>query len=262
VLDSLPGVDLVLWATTTLVAALLLLLILVRRLDRKFPFLTVYLGVNLLQTVVQLLLYRFYGFDSQLTYRAVWASQAVVVLARALATGEFCYRVLGRYLGVWALATRLLLVCATIVLGLALVFSKDGFRYGVMTMEIASEAFIATLVVGTFLFARHYDAPLERSAMLLGLGLGLNSCLKILNDAVLTRYFNGYAALWNEVAMVAFVVVLLFWVFAMRAAAVDVPKPELQPVDVYRAVAPRMNRQLAELNEQLARLWKLEQPKP
>jgi len=263
VLSSLPRIDLVLWATTTLVALILLALIISRRLDREFPFLTAYLGINLLQTVLQLVLYQLYGFQSELTYAAVWASQAVVVLARTLATAEFCYQVLGPYIGVWALAIRILLSCGALVLGFALYFGKDGFRYGVMKLEIASEVFVATLVVGTFLFARYYEAPLARSAVLVGLGFGLNSCLKIFNDAILARYFRGYMALWNEVGMTAFAGVLLLWVFAMRAAVVSqVPKPELHTVYVYRSLAPRMNQRLAELNELLVRLCRLEQPKP
>ena len=244
---------------TALVSLTLFSLIFVRRLDREFPFLTAYLGVNLVQTVAQVFVYQFYGFRSDVTYAAVWSSQAVVVIARSMATGEFCYRVLGHYRGIWALAIRILLSCAAIVLGLSLYFGKDGFPYGVMTLEMASEAAIATLVVGTFVFVRHYDAMLERSAMLLGLGLGLNSCLKILNDAVVSHYYSGYARVWNDVGMVAFCGVLVLWIFAMRAVeTVRVPQPELQPLDVYRSLAPQMNRRLAELNQKLIRLWKLE----
>ena len=260
--SALPRLDLALWAATTVVTVILLCVILARRLDLKFPFLAAYLGVNLLQTAAQVVLYEIYGFDSNVTYAAVWGSQAVVILARALATGEFCYALLGRYLGVWTLAKRILLLCSAVVLGLSIYFGKDGFRYGVITLEIASEAFIATLVVGAFLFAKYYGAEMEHNLVLLGLGLGLNSCVKILNDAVLTRYLSSYDGLWNEVAMTAFMVVLALWIFAMRATStVNVPKPELADADLYRTLAPQMNRRLLELNEQLIRLWKLEQPK-
>jgi hypothetical protein len=108
VLSALPTLDLALWAATTLVTVVLLCLILARRLDQKFPFLTAYLGVNLLQTLAQVVVYEIYGIRSNVTYAAVWGSQAVVILARAFATGEFCYALLGRYLGVWALAKRIL----------------------------------------------------------------------------------------------------------------------------------------------------------
>ena len=262
-LSSLPALDLVLWALTTLGGLFLFCLILGKHLDREFPFLTLYLGANLLQTAAQFFLYHFYGFTSHVTYVAVWGSQAVIVTARALATCEFCFRVLGHYRGVWALAIRILLASGAIVLVLTLAFSRDGFRYAVMTLEMASEAFIATIVVGTVLFARHYHAQIGPSALLLGLGFGLNSCLKILNDAILSRYWRNYSGTWNEVAMVGFAGVLVLWVCAMRAAVTEyVPRPELQPAEVYRAMAPQMNRKLAELNEQLVRMLKPERPGP
>src|SRR5262249_25130281 len=218
--------------------------------------------VNLLQTAVQLVVYQIYGIESQVTYVTTWGSQAVVIVARAAAACEFCHALLGRYQGVWALAKRILLICSVIVLGLGIYFGKDGFIYGVMKLEISSEAFIATLVVGTFLFAKHYDVEMELNLALLGLGLGVYSCVKILNDAVLSRFFYSYGSVWNGVAMTTFVAVLALWIFAMRATSpVHVPKPELSSGDLYRTLAPQMNRRLAELNEQLIRLWKLEPPK-
>ena len=262
-LSSLPALDLLLWALTTLGGLFLFCFILGKHLDRDFPFLTIYLGANLLQTAVQLFLYQSYGFASHITYVAVWSSQAVIVTARALATCEFCFRVLGHYRGVWALAIRILLTSGATVLGLTLAFSRDGFQYAVMTLEMASEACIATIVVLTVLFARHYHAQIGPSALLLGLGFGLNSSMKILNDAFLSRYWRSYSGTWNEVAMVGFAGVLVLWVFAMRAAATEyLPRPELQPVEVYRVMAPQMNRKLAELNEQLVRMLKPERTEP
>jgi len=132
-----------------------------------------------------------------------------------------------------------------------------------MTLEMASEAFIATIAVGTVLFARHYHAQMGQSELLLGLGFGLNSCLKILNDAFLSRYWRNYSGTWNEVAMVGFAAVLVLWVFAVRAATTEyVARPELEPAEIYRVMAPHMNRKLAELNDQLVRLLKAGRQKP
>lgn len=260
-LSSLPPLDLFLWAVTTLLGLSLFCFILARHLDRQFSFLTLYLGVNLLQTVAQLFVYQFYGFYSNVTFIVAWGSQALVVVARALAAREFCYRVLGHYTGVWTLASRILLICGVIVLTLTLLFSHDGFRYAVMALEIAVEAFIATIVVGMVLFARHYEAPMDASSVLLGLGFGLNSCMKILNDAVVSRYWKNYLGVWNEVAMVAFAGVLVLWIFAMRAAKVYVTKPELQAANIYSTLVPQMNRRLAELNDRLTHFFKAEQPR-
>lgn len=263
-LSSFSVVDFCLWAVTTLLTVVLLTLILIRNQERRFAFFTLYLSVNLLQTALEVYVYRHYDVHSQFRYAAIWTSQAVVIVVRAMATGEFCHQVLGKFIGIWALAIRVLLVCSGTVLALALYFGKDGMRYGVVTLEIGMETFVATMVAGTFVFARYYDLKLERSAMLLGLGLCLNSCFKIFNDLVLSRYFAVYQNRWNTSSMIAFVCVLTVWTWAMRAAAATVPAraPRLQPAQIYRTLIPGINERLWQLNEQLMRLWKLEPPKP
>jgi len=264
VLSSFSAIDFCLWAVTTLLTVILLSLILIRKQERRFPFFILYLGVNLLQTALQVYVYQPYGANSQFPYATIWTSQAVVILVRAMATGEFCHQVLGKFIGIWALAIRVLLVCSGSVLALALYLGKDGMRYGVVTLEIGMETFVATMVAGTFVFARYYDLKPERSAVLLGLGLCLNSCFKIFNDLVLSRYFAGDQNRWNTSSMIAFVCVLMVWTWAMRAAVATAPAraPKLQPAQIYRTLIPGINRRLWQLNEQLIRLWKLEPPKP
>jgi hypothetical protein len=259
----MPPLDLVLWALTTLLSVGLLGYVFLRGQQAKFPFFVVYLAINLGQFFLQATIYRQYGFNSRITYVSVWSLQGLVVVARALAATELCHHVLGRYLGVWALAIRLLLAAGLMVFGLAVYFGRDGFQYAVVTLEIGVEAFIAVLVIGTFLFARYYQVAIESGLKLLGLGFGFYSCLKILNDLILARYLNRYANTWNAVGISAFVLVLLAWIWAMKKATVEESEaPQLAPVQLYRALVPEVNRRLYELNEQLIRLWKLEPPKP
>jgi len=213
--------------------------------------------------MAQIVVYQQFGFRAKVSYAVVWATQIIVVMARALAAAEFCRRVLGRYPGVWALAVRVLVGCGLAALLSVLYFGQDGLKYAVVTLEIAAEAFIATLVVGTFTFVRYYQAQLDAGPLMLGLGLGFNSCLKILNDAVLARYLRDYAGVWNEIGMVAFCGVLVTWIFAMRVEASSVEREiVLHPAPAYNALVPQMNERLRELNQHLIQLWRLEQPKP
>lgn len=263
-LTSVPRPDLVLWGATTLGSLVLFSVILWRELYRTLPFFSSYLAVNLLQTILQVVVYQFYGLNSDFAYALIWGSQAVVVLARGLATIEFCYFVLGRFTGVWAMAIRVLLCCGAAVLATAAYFGRDGFQYAVTSLEIATEAFIATLVVGIFLFARYYQVQIQIGTRLLGLGLGFHSCVKVLNDALLSRYVKSYAAVWNEISMGVFLCAVLMWIMAARKVPVtEAPEPlALSPVHVYRTLAPQVNHRLWELNDHLMRLWKLDRPKP
>ncbi|PYU01626.1 MAG: hypothetical protein DMG34_17900 [Acidobacteria bacterium] len=62
--------------------------------------------------------------------------------------------------------------------------------------------------------------------------------------------------------MGAFAGILLIWIWAFRKSSVEtVPEPTLRPSMVYASLIPQVNRQLAELNEHLTQLWKLESPK-
>jgi hypothetical protein len=263
VLAELPTVSLVIWGLATLLTLLLLARTIVFGQHRDFPFFVLYLGVNLLQTAVGVVSYQGYGFGSSTSYVIAWTSQGLVVVARALAAAEVCYLVLGSYKGIWALAVRILSLSGLLVLGLALFFGRNGYHFGVITLEIGLEASIATGVAGLFLFARYYQVPIAAETGLLGLGLGLFSCFKILNDLVFERFARTYGVTWNHASTIAFLGALLIWGWALRdRLAEKLPTPQLKPAQVYANLIPQVNQRLAELNEHLTRLWNLESTKP
>lgn len=262
VLADLPLFTLGLWASATLLSILLLGRMFVFGQHRELPFFFGYLAVNLLQTAVGVFLYQVHGFTSSLSYKLAWTTQGLVVIARALAAAEVCYSVLGKYKGVWTLATGLLSFCGLLVLGLSLYFGRNGYSIGIATLEIGLEACIATCVAGLFLFARYYQVPVSAVNRLLGLGLGLLSCFKILNDLLFERLSKQYGSAWNHASVAAFAAILLIWIWALRKSVVaKVPEPKLRPAIVYANLMPQLNRQLADLNEQLTQFWNLESPK-
>jgi hypothetical protein len=253
---------LVLWGLATLLTLTLLARAVVFRQYEKFPLFFLYLAINLLQTAVGIALYQGYGFRSVVVYKIAWTTQGIVVVARALAGAEVCHLVLGKYKGIWALAGRMLSGCGLLVLCLALYFGRSSYQSGVITLEIGLEACIATGIAGLFLFARYYDIPIASETGLLGLGLGLFSSSTILNDLVFERLSRLHSSAWNHVSSGAFVGILLIWMWALRKPfAVKLPEPALRPALVYANLIPQVNRRLAELNEQLAQLWRVESPK-
>jgi hypothetical protein len=229
----------------------------------ELPFFFLYLFINLLQTATGIVLYHVYGFKNDFTFPVIWTTQGIVVVARALAAAEICYGVLGQYKGIWGLAWRVLTICGLLVAGLALYFGKNGYAHGVMTLEVGLEAGIATGIVGLFVFARYYEVPVAPVIGQLGLGLGILSCFKIVNDLILetTRQATGWR--WNLASSSAFVIILLVWAWALREPiAVRVRKPIMTSAMAYAQLMPQMNQRLAELNEQLTQLWNVESPKP
>ncbi len=263
VLAQLPIFTLITWGLATLLTLILLGRIVVIKLYSFYPVFTAYLACNLLQSAVGVYLYQWYGFWSKLAFWFGWTTQAAIVVVRALAAAEVCHQVLGKFKGVWAMSSRLMVMCGILVLGCALYFGQDGYQFVVTKLEIGLESFIATCVVGLFCFARYYDVQVSRPVGLLGLGLGLNSCLKILNDVVFQRFVKAYLSKWNYVSSSAFIAVLGIWIWGLwEQVAVPVSEPELSTATAYQTLMPQVNRRLLELNEQLGKLWSKEQRKP
>jgi hypothetical protein len=260
---ELPTFTLTTWGLATALTLLLLVQIVFSRAHEKYPLLTVYLCTNLLQTVVGVYLYQTYGFGTISGYRVAWTTQAVVVIARGFAAAEICHRILGKFKGVWALSLRILIACAGIVLITTLYFGARSYQLAVITLEMSLEAFIATWIVGLLLFARYYAVPVVPAAGMIGLGLGLLSCCKLLNDLVFERHVQAYLGTWNYVSSAAFVGILLLWNWALRRPVTyTVREPQLNAVQVYQALIPQANLKLLELNHQLSHILQPEPPKP
>ena len=250
------------WGLATTLTLLLLVHIFSLNLYRTYPLFTVYLCLNLLQTGVGFYSYQSHGFATTFSYWATWISQAFIVVARGLAAAGVCYLILGKFKGVWALAVRLLIVCASIALIAALCVGAKNYKFAVITLEMSLEAFIATWVVGLLLFVRYYGVRVLRGPGMVGLGLGLLSCSKLLNDLVFEKYVQAYKDYWNYVSLAAFVVILVLWIWGIRKPVTQaVGEPRLNPAELYWSLIPQVNRNLLELNQQLSRFWDKESPK-
>lgn len=253
---GMPTPALLLWGSATLLTLILFGRCIVYRQYRELPFFVMYLAINLLQTAIGIVLYQSYGFMASRTYDIAWTTQGIVVIARALAAAEVCYRALGAYRGIWALAARILVFCGLLVLCVALYFGKDSYLSAVVTLEVGLEACIATALTGLFVFARYYRVAIAPTGRLLGLGLGLLSCFKILNDLVFERLAKHYGNAWNYASLGAFLTALLLWTRALRDPLAErEAQPGFSTALAYAEFMPQVNRKLADLNEQLARLW-------
>ena len=260
---ELPTFALTTWGLATALTLFLLIRIVSLQLYRTYPLFSLYLGANLLQTAVGAYLYQTYGFRSTYGYRIAWTTQAFVVVARGFAAAEICHLILGKFKGVWALAIRLLIACGGIVLISALYFGIRSYQLAMITLEMSLEAFIATWIVGLLLFARYYGVRIERGAGMIGLGLGLLSCSKFLNDLVFEKYVQAHLNSWNHVSSVAFIGILALWTQAMRKPATNmVSVARLNAAEVYQSLIPQVNRNLSELNRQLSQFWRAESSKP
>jgi hypothetical protein len=251
----ISGVTLILWAINFGVGAVLLVLLAVRKSYRLFPAFSTYTVLNLALGILALLVYHRWGFSSKLSWQIAWAMQGAVICARALAVAEVCRHVLGRYRGIWALAWRILLLCAVLVLFCSLAAGHVS-GLAILAGDRALELAIASVVVGILLFARYYCVQVRPVERALALGFCLFSCFNVLNNAILEHYLRRYVAFWNPLGMFVFLVASLIWIWALRKRQAGVPKQVLLPLGVYNTMMPEVNLQLRSLNDQLSEFFK------
>jgi len=248
-----------LWALNSAGEVLLLTLLVVRKYYRSYPAFSLYLLVDLTMGATVFFVYRLWGFDSVIAYRIAWGTQGIVLFARALAVAEVCRHLLSRYRGVWALAWRILLLCAVVVLSYSTLAARHDWRLALPSADRGLELSIASVIVVLLLFARYYGVKAEPVARSLAIGFCLYSCFAVLNNTMLERLLYDYSVFWNVLGMLAFLATLSIWTFALRHSESEAQAKEiLLPSGIYQALAPEINLRLRLFNEQLSRFWKVE----
>jgi hypothetical protein len=249
----------ILWAVNSVVGLFLLVLLAVRKNYRAFPAFSFYVLVNLTLGALALLMYRRWGFSSPSSRQIGWGMQGAVICTRALAVAEVCRHLLARYRGIWAMAWRILLACAALVLVYSIVAARHLWELALLAGDRGMELSIAAVVVGVLLFTRYYDVQVSAADRALAVGFCLYSCFCVLNNTILEHYLHRYSELWNLLAMSAFLASLLLWTWALRKPQTKTgPEETLLSPGIYQTVAPQINLRLRSLNDQLDKIWKPE----
>lgn len=251
------------WALSQFGIFVLVILLFRSGNHRKYAYFTFYQLFNLAQGVIVFLTYRAAGYPSRAGFVVYWTTQGFVLVLRGLAVAELCRDVLGRYTGIWALAGRVLLVCAAGIIGYAAPVSDWRGDWAVIAASRGLELAVAGVVVSLFLFARYYKVFISRQNRALAAGFCLYSCAVVLhntfgNIATLHR-FN----LYNIGMLLVFCASLVIWGLALRIPApVQDESHALLEEDSYQQLSPAINGRLRNLNERLISVWKVEAPLP
>ena len=248
-----------LWAFSVLLKTGLFALLLYRKNHRVYPYLFTYVLITLMQSAVLFATYRVWGFESPTARNIAWGAQGLVIAARGLVVAEICRGVLARYRGVWALAWRMLLATAVLVLVYAWAVSRPNWQLAILSTARGLELAIAVAIVILLLFVKYYEIVLGTTAYYLSVGIFLFSAFSVLNNTILEAWLHPYATLWNLLGTLAFVASLLLWIWAVREKQPETPlEPELMPPDAYHALVPKINDRLKALNEHLSQFWRVE----
>ena len=252
------------WAATSLGEVVLIFYLIHRRLVWSHFWLFLYLCCTVIQSALGAITYSLLDFGSAATRDIIWSSQAVVITMRFSAVYELARRILARYIGIWALAQRVLLVVAAGVLLYTAVFSEKRLSMMILTVDRGAELAIASFVVGLLLFARYYMLEIDPLDRALSIGFALYSCFYVINDSLLEKWMEPYVGFWGFMDVITFLASLLIWIQAVRAyaPALEFVTSRSTSSDLYGALSAEVNVRLRLLNDQLAQLLRSESTRP
>lgn len=258
-MNEIPASVRILWGVGAFLGGGLLVLLLYRKNYRVFPNFFVYVLFDFLQSFVLYTSYRFWGFRSSVSIQIAWGTQGVVMTARAVAVAQICQRVLAKYRGVWALAKRLMILTAVVVLLYSWAIARGGWQFAVLNGHRGIELAIASVIVILLLFTRYYGIVVEPAVRVLTIGFFLYSSFYVLNDTILERWLRDYSSLWNLLGSSVMLASMLLWIWGLRERQPERAfEPEMLSDGIYHATAPEINARLRALNEHLGHFWNVE----
>ena len=255
-----------LWAGSFVVQAVILVLLILRGYFRTLPFFTAYIVLNLLQAVFLRAIYSRYGPASNFAYACAWQSEAVTLIAKAIATVELLRLVLLSYRGIWGLAWRLLtLTCLGALIGVGITARGQG-DWATMEADRGYNLIFATAVLACLALVRYYRIRVEPTYQILLAGFCFYSCIKILVNTILQGFLYhrsaDYESIWQTTTVSAYVVVLAVWAVALlRPVPAAARQRATLPPSAYMQIAPEVHYQLRAINQQLMNFWKIEEPR-
>lgn len=257
---ELPQLEAAAWAFIAILELVLLVQSVRLKIGRSYPAFFAYLVAVIVQSIAVAILYRMHNLDEVTTWSIAWATQGVVVFMRSLVVVELNRRVLRRYVGIWALARKLLLGVAAVVIVYDLILSKGQWQWLIMNGIRGLELAMAAVIVTMLLFARYYRVSVNQLQRALAVGLCLYSAFYVINYSVLEKILRQYAVLWNFLGMLSFIASLIVWISATRsyAPSEEVVLPPPIPADLYGKLSSEVNSRLLLLNCQLIQFLRLE----
>lgn len=257
------------WAFSVAAQLIVLSLLVGKKHFQTLHNFTLFIALNLCQAA--LLFFLFYGHSSigrlKIAFALAWSSQAITLLAQALATTEVLRLVLGPYQSIWRLGWRLILATSILDLFLILALYHGDVNWALMMADSGYHFIFATAVIACLLLFRLYLVPISAVYKTLLAGFCFFSCVTIVVDTLLKNLFASgfqqYEALWQIVTISSFAIVQIAWAVALRK-----PLPVHDqafgrlPPGTYDRLSPELNLGLRQLDEQLGKFWKVEAPRP
>lgn len=244
------------WTITTALECALFVQLARRKFLGRYAWFSLYVASTIIQSMMIAIAYRVFDVPSMVVWKIAWGSQLIVVFLRFQALVELLRMVLGRYLGIWTLARRLLSTVGILVMAISLLFSKGDWYWVTQNVERGLDLSIATIIVTLLLFARYYRLVIERLHLALMTGFCLYSAFFVLDYTLLERYVQRLVNFWGFLDILTYLATLLIWLNAVSRyrESQAAMAPAAIPKELYGKLSLELNLRLHFLNQQLNQL--------
>jgi len=237
-------------------------LVFARGLHRRLPLFSLYVALVVADDFALRWTYHHFGYTSLAAKYEYWSSLGVVLVARALAVAELCWR--GLRNSVWLIASRVLAILAFAMLVYAVIAAAINSSPAItflLTVERSLDLGIAVILVTLLRLGLRYGVWLGKVERKVLLGFSVYSTFQIVNNTFMRQCMMRYFHWWVSASVVSFEVALLIWIAPLlRSLPPPAPPPTLfsedESVTMLKQVLEQMRR-IAEEMKRIARSkWK------
>lgn len=252
------------WQCSIVAQMFVLFLLLSRKSFYKLPRFTVYVALNICQAGFLLILYSLQGVHPATVRALAWETEAITLVAQAVATAEVLGITLRPYPGIWALGWRALALISTLMVVFVVVAAgRAEPEARLFEINRGYHLVFACAVIACLLLVRYYSIPVARAYKLILGGFCFFSCIQVLINTVIEvlsqEHFRDLAPVWEFTTISSFLVVEVVWAFALwHSLPVENMQSPSTGSSTYQRISPVIDEQLRRINEKLMRLWKLE----
>jgi len=239
-------------------------LVFARGLHRRLPLFSLYVVLVVVDDLALRWTYHQFGYTSPAAKYEYWSSLGVVIVARALAVAELCWRGLRHSPAVWLIARRVLAFLAFAMLVYAVVAAAKNSSPVItflLTVERSLDFGIAVILVALLRLGLRYEVWLGGIERKVVLGFSVFSTFQIVNNTFMKQWMMKYFSWWVSASVVSFEVAMLIWMTPLLRPLPSMKPPptlfsEEESVSVLKQALERMRRIAEEMKRVARSKWK------
>jgi hypothetical protein len=208
--------------------------------------------------------YHHFDYATRSAFYAYWSSLGVVLIARALAVAELCWKSMMNSPAIWMITRRWLAFLALVMLIYAVIsgtINNSPISAFLLTAQRSLDLGISVILVALLRLGLRYQVSLGSVERRVAIGFAVYSTFQVLNSAFMQRWMAGYFRWWVSGSVVSLEVAMLIWIVPLlRTLPPPAPPPTLLPEGESAVMLKQILERLRSIAEEMKRIaqskWK------